>query len=61
MLEGVAVYLDPPVVERVLAEFRAATAVGGLLAVSVSIALQFSTSQTRARFRERARAAPRRA
>jgi methyltransferase (TIGR00027 family) len=51
LLEGVAVYLDPPVVERVLAEFRAATAVGGLLAVSVSVAS--STSQTRARFRER--------
>jgi methyltransferase (TIGR00027 family) len=51
LLEGVAVYLDPPVVERVLAEFRAATAVGARLAISVSIAS--STSQTRARFRER--------
>jgi methyltransferase (TIGR00027 family) len=51
LLEGVAVYLDPPVVERVLAEFRAATAVGAVLAISVSVAS--STSETRARFRER--------
>ena len=51
LLEGVAVYLDPPVVERVLAEFRAATTGGGLLAVSVSVAS--STSRNRARFRER--------
>jgi methyltransferase (TIGR00027 family) len=51
LLEGVAVYLDAPVVERVLAEFRAVAAVGGSLAISVSVAS--STSQTRARFRER--------
>jgi methyltransferase (TIGR00027 family) len=51
LLEGVAVYLDPPVVERVLTEFRSATAVGALLAISVSVAT--STSETRARFRER--------
>ena len=51
LLEGVAVYLDPPVVERVLAEFRAATTTGGVLAVSFSIAS--STSDSRARFRER--------
>ena len=54
LLEGVAVYLEAPVVERVLAEFRAVTAVGARLAISVSIAS--STSQTRARFRERAAA-----
>jgi methyltransferase (TIGR00027 family) len=51
LLEGVAVYLDPPVVERVLREFRAIAADGSALAISVSIAS--STSQTRARFRER--------
>jgi methyltransferase (TIGR00027 family) len=51
LLEGVAVYLDAPVVERVFAEFRAVTAVGARLAISVSIA--GSTSQARARFRER--------
>jgi methyltransferase (TIGR00027 family) len=51
LLEGVAVYLDPPVVERVLSEFRAVAAGGSLLAVSVSVAS--STSETRARFRER--------
>jgi methyltransferase (TIGR00027 family) len=50
LLEGVAVYLDPPVVERVLAEFRAVAAGGSLLAISVSIAS--GTSETRARFRE---------
>lgn len=49
LLEGVAVYLDPPVVERVLAEFRTATTGGGLLAVEVSIAS--STSPSRDRFR----------
>ena len=54
LLEGVAVYLEAPVVERVLAEFRAVTAVGARLAISVSIAS--STSQTRARVRERAAA-----
>jgi methyltransferase (TIGR00027 family) len=51
LLEGVAVYLDPPVVERVLTEFRAVTAVGAWLAISVSVAS--STSETRRRFRER--------
>ena len=50
LLEGVAVYLDPPVVERVLAEFRAATTSGGLLTVSVSIAN--SALPARAQFRE---------
>ena len=51
LLEGVAVYLDPPVVERVLNEFRAVTPVGAVLAISVSVA--GSTSETRARFRAR--------
>jgi methyltransferase (TIGR00027 family) len=51
LLEGVAVYLDPPVVERVLTEFRAVAAVGSSLAISVSVA--GFTSETRARFRER--------
>jgi methyltransferase (TIGR00027 family) len=51
LLEGVAVYLDPPVVERVLREFRAVAASGSPLAISVSVAS--STSETRARFRER--------
>jgi methyltransferase (TIGR00027 family) len=51
LLEGVAVYLEPPVVERVLSEFRAVAAGGSLLDISVSVAS--STSETRARFRER--------
>jgi methyltransferase (TIGR00027 family) len=51
LLEGVAVYLEAPVVERVLTEFRAATAPGARLAISVSVAS--STSRTRARFRAR--------
>src|SRR5580693_2716675 len=33
LLEGVAVYLHPPVVEGVLTQFRAATAVGARLAI----------------------------
>ena len=36
LLEGVAAYLEQPVLERVLAEFRAVTVPGGLLAISVS-------------------------
>jgi methyltransferase (TIGR00027 family) len=36
LLEGVAVYLEQPVLERVLGEFRAVTVPGGLLAISVS-------------------------
>jgi methyltransferase (TIGR00027 family) len=51
LLEGVAVYLDPPVVGRVLSEFGAVAAGGSLLAISVSVAS--STSEARARFRER--------
>jgi methyltransferase (TIGR00027 family) len=51
LLEGVAVYLDPDVVARVLSEFRAAASGGSSLAISVSVA--GSTSASRARFRER--------
>ena len=50
LFEGVAVYLDRPVIERVLAGFRAVTTVGSLLAISVSTG---ATSQTRARFADR--------
>ena len=46
LFEGVAVYLERPVIERVLAEFREVTPVGSLLAISVSIG--GATSQTRA-------------
>jgi methyltransferase (TIGR00027 family) len=51
LFEGVAVYLDQPAIERVLAEFRAVTPVGSVLAISVSIAS--ATSQARARFQGR--------
>jgi methyltransferase (TIGR00027 family) len=51
LFEGVAVYLDRPVIERVLAEFRQVTTADSLLAVSVSTGT--STSGTRARFQER--------
>jgi methyltransferase (TIGR00027 family) len=49
LLEGVAVYLDVPVLERVLAAFREVTAVGAPLAISVTLA---ATSAARDRFRE---------
>jgi methyltransferase (TIGR00027 family) len=51
LFEGVAVYLDRSVIERVLAEFRAVTPVGSTLAISVSI--HSATSRTRARFQQR--------
>jgi methyltransferase (TIGR00027 family) len=51
LFEGVAVYLDRPVTERVLTEFRAVTPPGGTLAISVSI--DSATSRTRARFQQR--------
>jgi methyltransferase (TIGR00027 family) len=51
LFEGVMVYLDQPVTERVLREFREVTPAGSVLAISVSIAS--ATSQTRARFQER--------
>jgi hypothetical protein len=44
------VYLERPVIERALAEFRAVTPVGSPLAISVSTG---ATSQTRARFADR--------
>lgn len=51
LFEGVAVYLDRPVIERVLAEFREVTTAGGLLAISVSSGT--ATAAARARFQER--------
>ncbi|HEY7275389.1 MAG TPA: class I SAM-dependent methyltransferase [Trebonia sp.] len=51
LFEGVAVYLDRPVTERVLAEFRAVTPPGSTLAISVSTGS--ATSRTRARFQQR--------
>ncbi len=49
LLEGVAVYLDREVLERVLGQFRAVTPDGSLLAISVS--LTSPQSQARERFR----------
>ena len=51
LFEGVAVYLDRPVIERVLAEFRQATTADGLLAISVSSGT--ATPASRARFQAR--------
>jgi methyltransferase (TIGR00027 family) len=51
LFEGVAVYLEQPVIERVLTEFREVTPVGSLLAISVSVG--GVTSETRARFQAR--------
>jgi len=51
LLEGVAVYLERPVVARVLAAFREVAADGSELAISVSVAS--STSPARTRFQER--------
>lgn len=51
LFEGVAVYLDRPVIARVLAEFRQVTVAGSLLAISVSTGT--ATSQARARFQQR--------
>jgi methyltransferase (TIGR00027 family) len=50
LFEGVAVYLERPVIERVLAEFRAVTAPGAALAISVSTG---APSSTRADFQRR--------
>jgi len=50
LLEGVAAYLDLPVLERVLAAFRGVTAVGAPLAISVLLAGNSVTD--RGRFRE---------
>ena len=51
LFEGVAVYLDRPVIERVLAEFREVTRAGSTLAISVSTGT--ATPASRARFQER--------
>ena len=51
LLEGVAVYLERPVVERVLAAFRQVAADGSELAISVSTGT--ATPQERARFEQR--------
>ena len=48
-LEGVAVYLEQPVLERVLVEFRAVTVAGSPLAISVST--ENAQSAERERFR----------
>ena len=53
LFEGVAVYLDRPVIERVLAEFREVTPADSLLAISVST----GTAVTAARARFLARVA----
>ena len=50
LFEGVAVYLEQPVIERVFAEFRAVTPVGSPLAISVSTG---AATRTRDRFAER--------
>ena len=51
LLEGVAVYLERPVVERVVTAFREVAADGSELAMSVSTAT--STPEQRARFEQR--------
>ncbi len=51
LFEGVVVYLEQPVTERVLTEFREVTPVGSPLAISVST--RGATSEARARFAER--------
>jgi methyltransferase (TIGR00027 family) len=49
LLEGVAVYLEQPVLERVLEEFRSVTVAGSPLAISVSV--ENAPSAERERFR----------
>ena len=51
LLEGVAVYLERPVIKRVLAAFRQVAADGSELAMSVSSGT--ATAQSRARFQQR--------
>ena len=51
LFEGVAVYLERPVIERVLAEYREVTPAGSTLAISVSVG--GATSETRTRFQQR--------
>ncbi|MGH3209706.1 MAG: class I SAM-dependent methyltransferase, partial [Trebonia sp.] len=52
LFEGIAVYLERQVNERVLGEFREVTQPGSLLAISVSVGS--ATSQSRASFEQRA-------
>jgi methyltransferase (TIGR00027 family) len=47
LLEGVAVYLEPAVLERVLAEFRQVARAGSRLAISVSTSTASSESRSR--------------
>jgi methyltransferase (TIGR00027 family) len=49
LLEGVAVYLEPPVLERVLRQFRQVAGSGSRLAISVS--LSGTDGEARSRFR----------
>ncbi len=49
LLEGVAVYLDPAVLETVLEQFRRAAAPGSRLAISVSLSREYDEG-ARARF-----------
>jgi hypothetical protein len=49
LLEGVAVYLEQPVLERVLGEFRAVTVAGSPLAISVSAGSARSAGRERLR------------
>src|SRR5580658_527819 len=49
LLEGVAVYLERPVLQTVLSQFRQVAAVGGRLAISVSLSGDFDEA-ARARF-----------
>jgi methyltransferase (TIGR00027 family) len=51
LFEGVAAYLDRPVIERVLAEFREVTPADSLLAITVSTGT--AATATRARFQAR--------
>ena len=52
LFEGIAVYLDKPVTESVLTQFREVTVPGSLLAISVSVASAALETSARARFTE---------
>jgi methyltransferase (TIGR00027 family) len=52
LFEGIAVYLDKPVTESVLTQFREVTVPGSLLAISVSLTSAARGSTARARFTE---------
>jgi methyltransferase (TIGR00027 family) len=51
LLEGIAVYLDPPTLTRVLRAFRSAAAAGSLLAISFSVGR--ASAERRQRFQDR--------